>query len=59
MTYALNGLGIAEMAFVALNYPSVWEEIEKALDDNQDELVRSIAQKTIALHNQGLIKKEK
>ena len=55
MTYSLNGLGIAEMTFVALNYPSVWEEIEKAFEDDKDELARSIAQKTINAHNSLMI----
>ena len=55
MTYSLTGLGIAEMTFVAMNYPSVWDEIEKAFEDNQDELARAIAQRTINVHNQNLI----
>jgi hypothetical protein len=52
MSYDENGLGIAEMTFVSLNYPETWETMEKAFDDNQDAVALEIARKTIALHNQ-------
>lgn len=55
MGYDKNGLGIAEMTFISINYPEVWEEIDKAFDDNQDKLALDIARKTIKLHNMKLI----
>jgi hypothetical protein len=53
MSYDENGLGIAEMTFISINYPETWETMEKAFDDNQDSVVLEIARKTIALHNRA------
>jgi hypothetical protein len=55
MSYDKNGLGIAEMTFVSINYPTVWAEMDKAFDDNNDLLALNLARKTIALHNEHLI----
>jgi hypothetical protein len=52
MAYDENGLGIAEMTFISINYPETWETMEKAFDDNKDKEALEIARKTIKLHNQ-------
>ena len=59
MSYDKNGLGVSEMTFVSVNYPLVWEMIDKAFDDEQDALALDLARKTIAAHNAGLMAIEK
>jgi hypothetical protein len=58
MSYDKKGLGAAEMIFVSVNYPSVWKLIDKAFDDDQDEIGLDIARDTIKAHNAGLIEVE-
>jgi len=58
MSYDKKGLGIAEMTFVSVNYPSVWKEMEQAFMDDKDALALDIARDTIAAHNAGLIEVE-
>jgi hypothetical protein len=55
MSYDKNGLGIAEMTFISVNYPDIWEQMDKAFDDEQDELALNIARKAIKLHNLKMI----
>lgn len=55
MSYDKNGLGIAEMTFVSMNYPEVWEQIDKAFDDDKDLEALDIARKCIACHNAKLM----
>jgi hypothetical protein len=58
MSYDKKGLGVAEMTFVAVNYPSVWKLIDKAFDDDRDKVALDIARDTILAHNAGLIEVE-
>jgi hypothetical protein len=55
MTYNPKGLGISEMTFISVNYPEIWETMDKAFDDGKDSEALDIARKTIALHNAELI----
>jgi hypothetical protein len=55
MSYDKNGLGIAEMTFISVNYPLIWDMMDKAFDDEQDELALNIARKAIKLHNLKMI----
>lgn len=54
MSYDKDGLGIAEMTFISINYPEDWEAIEQAFDDDQDKIALDIARKRIKLHNEAL-----
>jgi hypothetical protein len=58
MSYDKNGLGIAEMTFISVNYPTIWDMMDKAFDDEQDELALNIARKAIKLHNLKMIEME-
>jgi len=55
MTYDKRGLGIAEMTFISINHPDIWEEMDKAFDDGKDELALDIARKAIEAREQGLL----
>ncbi len=54
MSYDKNGLGIAEMTFISVNYPEIWDTIYTLFDTNEQEAL-SIARKVIECKNRGII----
>lgn len=55
MSYDTNGLHIAEIAWVAMNLPEVYNEVEAALNAHQEEVAIEIAQKAIKAHEEEII----
>lgn len=53
MGYDAKGLGIAEMTFLAVNYPSIFEVVRGLLGTPQQAL--RLARAAIAAHNAGMI----
>jgi hypothetical protein len=51
MSYDKNGLGIAELTFLAVNYPATFDLVESMLDNGGLELAR----KFIKAYNEGMI----
>jgi len=52
MTYNRNGLGISELVFLAVNYPVIYETLEKISDVR---MMLVIARKAISAINLGLV----
>jgi hypothetical protein len=57
MSYDKKGLGIAEMTFVSVNYPTIWQ-VAYDLFDTDEAGAMEIIRKTVEVHNQGLIEME-
>jgi len=55
MSYDKNGLGFAELSYLALYFPEVFNTLEKALEDNQETIALEIARKTIQAYKLNLI----
>jgi len=55
MSYDNQGLGIAEMTFISLNYPEVWKAMDHMFDDGKDSEALELARKAIAAHNAKLM----
>ena len=56
MVYDANGLGFSEITFLSVNYPSIFEEVENTLKENEGEAL-AMARKAIEAHNQNLIER--
>lgn len=54
MSYDEKGLGVAEMTFLSVNYPDIFDQISEAMDEDEA-LALNIARKAIACINGGLI----
>lgn len=54
MGYDKNGLGVAEMTFLSVNYPDIFDEVSNAMDEDET-LALNMARKAIACINGGLI----
>ena len=55
MSYDKQGLGIAEMTFISVNYPEVWKAMDHMFDDGKDKEALELARKAIEAHNKGLM----
>lgn len=51
MSYDQNGLGFAELTWLAVNYPETFDLVESMLDSGGLELAR----KFIKVYNEGMI----
>ena len=46
MTYDKNGLGIAEMTYLSVNYPEIFETVWNTFDENEEKAL-DLARKAI------------
>lgn len=54
MSYDKNGLGIAEMTFISVNYPDIFDELWNEMDISE-KMALDNARAVIFAHNEGLI----
>ena len=54
MSYDKNGLGVAEMTFISVNYPDIFEELWKEMDISEAMALNN-ARIVIEYHNGGLL----
>lgn len=54
MSYDKNGLGIAEMTFISVNYPDIFNELYEEMDTSEVMALNN-ARRVIEAHNQGLL----
>lgn len=55
MTTDLKGLGYAELGFLALNIPSIFDVVSGLIDAGMGADGLALARKAIAVYNAGLI----
>ena len=54
MSYDNQGLGVAEMTFISVNYPDIFDELYNEMDIDE-KMALTNARVVIDYHNQGII----